>query len=190
MSTNTCVPGVAIWKPKLCTVASVQSFALWQQATIEITRRDHSIIARSRHMYMVLFFTHIPFMANHTFNATPLERLQQHPLLFTTNRTNCTFFLWRFHMARPSHPGHGTILLWLESPSGTCAKLRTVAASNNKRSHATITLLLLVRTAYIWCYSSWTSRSWWITHLTQCHWRGCNTGNAMQSSIVIVVSST
>jgi len=26
---------------------------------------------------MVLFFTHIPFMVNHTFNATPLERLQQ-----------------------------------------------------------------------------------------------------------------
>jgi len=28
-----------------------QSFALWQQATIEITRRDHSIIACSRHIY-------------------------------------------------------------------------------------------------------------------------------------------
>jgi len=26
---------------------------------------------------MVLFFTHIPFVVNHTFNATPPERLQQ-----------------------------------------------------------------------------------------------------------------
>jgi len=25
---------------------------------------------------MVLFFTHIPFVVNHTINATPLERLQ------------------------------------------------------------------------------------------------------------------
>jgi len=25
----------------------------------------------------VLFFAHIPFMVNHTFNATPTERLQQ-----------------------------------------------------------------------------------------------------------------
>jgi len=29
------------------------------------------------HICMVLFFTHIPLVANHTFNATPPERLQQ-----------------------------------------------------------------------------------------------------------------
>jgi len=87
--------------------ACAQSFALWQQATIESTCCDHSIIACLHHIYMVLFFTHIPFVVNRTFNATPAERLQQH-LLFSTNRT---FFLWRFHTARPSHPGHSTILL-------------------------------------------------------------------------------
>jgi len=32
--------------------ASVQSFTLWQQATIEIMHRDHSIIACSCHIYM------------------------------------------------------------------------------------------------------------------------------------------
>jgi len=32
--------------------ASAQSFTLWQQATIEITGRDHSIIACSRHRYV------------------------------------------------------------------------------------------------------------------------------------------
>ena len=41
-----------------------------------------------------------------------------------------TFFLWRFHIAWPSHPGHSTILLRSESPSGMCTKVRTVAASN------------------------------------------------------------
>ena len=71
---------------------SAQSFALWQQATIEITCRDHSIIACSRHIYVVLFFTHIPFVVNHTFNAMPMERLQQYPLLFTTNRTDHILF--------------------------------------------------------------------------------------------------
>jgi len=45
--------------------ASAQSFTLWQQATIEIMRRNQSIIACSRHIYMVLFFTHIPFVGNH-----------------------------------------------------------------------------------------------------------------------------
>jgi len=31
--------------------ASAQSFTLWQQATIEITRRAHSISAGSHHIY-------------------------------------------------------------------------------------------------------------------------------------------
>ena len=30
------------------------------------------------HICMALFFTHIPFVVNHTFNATPPERLQQY----------------------------------------------------------------------------------------------------------------
>jgi len=30
------------------------------------------------HICMVLFFAHIPFVGNHTFNATPPERLQQY----------------------------------------------------------------------------------------------------------------
>ena len=37
-----------------------------------------------------------------------------------------------------------------------------------------ITLLLLVRATYAYCCSSRTSRSWWITHSTQRHRRGCN----------------
>jgi len=57
--------------------AYAQSFALWQQATIEITCHDHCIIAFSLHVHILLFFTHIPFVVNHTINATPPERLQQ-----------------------------------------------------------------------------------------------------------------
>jgi len=49
--------------------ASVQSFTLWQQATIEFTQQDHSIIACSRHMYMLLFFTHILFVVNRAFQC-------------------------------------------------------------------------------------------------------------------------
>jgi len=32
--------------------ACAQSFTLWQQATIEITCHDHSIVACSRHLHM------------------------------------------------------------------------------------------------------------------------------------------
>jgi len=62
--------------------ASAQSFTLWQQAIIEITWRDHSGIACSCHIYCtsiwVLFFTHIPFVVNRTFNATSTKMLQQY----------------------------------------------------------------------------------------------------------------
>jgi len=42
---------------------------------------------------------------NHTFNATPTEKLQQHHLAFAMNSTYCTFFLWRLCLAPPSYPG-------------------------------------------------------------------------------------
>jgi len=83
----------------------------------------------------VLFFPQISLVVTHTFNATPMERLQQHPHLFTTNHTYCTFSLWNLHLARPSHPSHNTILLRSESLSDKCTKLHTVTASNN-RDHA------------------------------------------------------
>ena len=97
--------------------ACAQSFTPRQQATIEIMlatslcirlllrsivhmlispelpRRNLSYYCLLALHIMVLFFTHIPFMVNHTINATPPERLQQHPLLFTTNRTDRTFFV-------------------------------------------------------------------------------------------------
>jgi len=66
------------------------------------------------------------------------------------------------------------VLLRSEIPSGLCAKLRTVAASNNTDHASQSLLLLLARATHIYCCSSLTSRSWWITQSTQCHRRGCN----------------
>ena len=102
---------------------------------------------------MFLFFAHTPFVVNHTINATPLERLQQHPLIFTTNHTDRTFFAWRLNIARPPHPAHSTILLRSEIPSGMCTKLRTVAASNN-RDHPTRSLYycLFAPHAYVFVF--------------------------------------
>jgi len=90
--------------------AYAQIFALWQQATIEFTCHDHSsrtlVIMFSGshgnidraytprslyyclfapHICMVLFFTDIPFVVNHTINATPPERLQQREVLLATH---------------------------------------------------------------------------------------------------------
>ena len=75
----------------------------------------------------------------HAFKTASTERLQQHPFLFTMNCTDCRLFLWRLHLAWPSHPGHSTILLRLESLNGKYTKLHTVAASNN-RDHVTRSL--------------------------------------------------
>ena len=67
---------VAIGKPERHTHKASHCAA----SNNRVMHRDHSIIACSRHIYMVFFFAHIPFMVNH--NATPAERLQQHPPLF------------------------------------------------------------------------------------------------------------
>jgi len=53
--------------------------------------RDHSIIACSHHIYMarwVLYFTHILFVVNRTFNSRPTEMLQHHffPVLLMSRK--------------------------------------------------------------------------------------------------------
>ena len=72
----------------------------------------------------------------------------------------------------PSDPRHSRhlILLRSEIPSDICAKLRTVAASNN-RDHACNLSYYCLLALHVWCYSSRTSRSWWITQSTQHHRR-------------------
>ena len=60
-------------------------------------------------------------------------------------------------------------MLRSESPSSKCTKIHTVAASNKRSLH----YCLFAPHTY-GCYSSRTSRSWWITHWTQRQWRGCN----------------
>jgi len=65
----------------------------------------------------ILFFAHIPFVVK----TTSPERLQQHSLLITTNRTDRTFFVWRLNLARTPHPGHSTILLQSEIPRSMCS---------------------------------------------------------------------
>ena len=140
-------------------------------------QRSHAAItlaACSHHAYILLFFAHIPFVVNHTTNATPAEKLQQHPFLFATNRTIprsfCEGSTWHDLHILVTAP----FCCDRKNPSGMCAKLRTVAASNN-RDHTPRSLLLLVRATHIYCCSSRTSRSWWITQSTQCQRRGCNT---------------
>jgi len=123
----------------------------------------------------VLFFTHIPFVVNRTFNTTTTERLKQQFLLFTTNRIDCMFFLWSQHLAWSSHPGHSTILLRSESPSGMCTKasqLQQVTIEITCHDHS---YCLFTPHIYIYgCFSLHTSHLWWIAHSTQCQPRGCN----------------
>jgi len=67
------------------------------------------------------------------------------------------------------------ILLRSESPSGKCAKLHAMAAASNNKDHMPLSLYYRLFVPHIYgCYSSRTSRSWWITHSTQCQPRGCN----------------
>jgi len=126
------------------------------------------------HICMVLFFTHIPFVVNHTIIATPPERLQQHPLLFTTNHTDSTFFVWRLNSALPPHPGHSNIFMRLEISSGMCAKLRIVAASNN-RVHMPWSLCYCLFAPHIWMVLFFTHIPFVVNHtINATLLEGCN----------------
>ena len=58
------------------------------------------------HIRMVLFFTHIPFVVNHTINATPPERLQQHNTGETgKKRTKLGYICSRFFEGKCWVPG-------------------------------------------------------------------------------------
>ena len=85
----------------ICSIIAPSLSTLWQQATIVITCYDHSIITCSRHIFMG---DALPFVVNQTFNATPMETLQQHLRLLHTYanvmqlRHFCAFgtsFMWR-----------------------------------------------------------------------------------------------
>jgi len=65
-------------------------------------------------------------------------------------------------------------VLQLENLSGKCAKLHTVAASNN-RDHMSWSLYYCLFAPHIYgCYSLGTSHSWWIAHSTQHQPKGYN----------------
>jgi len=52
----------------------MQSFTLWQKATIEIPRRAHLFLLVCDTYIWALFFTYITFVANRTFHTRERER--------------------------------------------------------------------------------------------------------------------
>ena len=58
------------------------------------------------------------------------------------------------------------------------AKLRTVAASNNRDHARNLSYYCMLALHVLWCYSSRTYRSWWVTQSTQHHRRGCIRGHS------------
>ena len=70
--------------------------------------------------------------------------------------------------------GRGRGFVAIGNPERHVRKASHRGSKQQYRSPDEITLLLLVRAAYIYCCSSRTSRSWWITQSTQYHRRGYN----------------
>jgi len=77
--------------------------------------RNHAMVTLSLLVHAiyiwVLFFMHMPFLVNRTFNTMTTERLQQHRTSFSQQIALilCFSLILRLHLARPSHPGHSTI---------------------------------------------------------------------------------
>ena len=124
----------------LCTFAGhcLQSFTRWYRQRLHAgTTVTLLLLVRATYI-MVLFFAHIPLVVNYTINPTPAARLQQHPLFFTTNHTDRTFFVWKMHLARHSHPVHSTILLRSESSARSFAPWQQATTEITWHDHSVI----------------------------------------------------
>ena len=123
--------------------------------------------------------------ADWSFSHTLLDRLVSQIFSFFAENTalfpNCSLKPQSASIMFQVHLGL-TRKLQSEIPSGMCAKLRTVAASNN-RHHPTRSLYYCLFVPRIYgCCSSRTFRSWWIAHSTQRHRRGCNSNKPQVQS--------
>jgi len=161
---------VAIGKPE----RQVRTAAHWQQATIEITRRNHTISAWSCHIYgFYSLRTSRSWWIAHSTQCQPrgcnnipsfYNELHQTHIHFLKDASGMTFTSWSQHhfvaIGKPKQQIH------------------KASHCGSKRSREDITLPLLVCATYtsIWLlfFASCTSRSWRITHSTQRHSRGCN----------------
>jgi len=71
----------------------------------------------------VLFFAHIPFVVNRTFNATPIERLQHYQMLqihLTKVKTLGRLFLHNKTQSVKVKNTHASAMFWLEAKLVVC----------------------------------------------------------------------
>jgi len=94
---------------------------------------------------MVLFFTHIPFVVNHTINAGEVATT---PLPFCNEPHRSHVLCVKAELVTTSTSWSQHHFVAIRNPISMCAKLRTVAASNNRDHAPQSLLLLLARAAY------------------------------------------
>ena len=142
----------------------------------EITRHDHSIIACSRHIYVWC-------CSSRTSRSWWITHSTQH---HRRGCNNIPSFLQRTApIARSLGEGWTPHDLHILVTAPFCCDRKSRAAYAQSFAlwkQATIeftrhdhSIIACSHHIYEWCCSSRTSRSWWITHSTQHHQRGCNT---------------
>jgi len=129
---------------------------------------------------VLLFFTHIPFVVNHTINPSPPKMLQQHPFLFTTNHTDRTFFVWRPELGTTS-----TLHILVTAPLCCDRKSRAACAQSCALWQQAIIEIMLAISLTIACSGYICYGVILHAHLvrgesqsTQHHRRGCNNMNS------------
>jgi len=152
-----------------------QSFALWEQATIEFTCHDHSIIACSRHI-------HVWCCSSRTSRLWWITQSTQH---HRRGSNNIPFFSQRTAPIAHSLCEGGTphdIHILATAPFCCDQQYRAEYAQRFATwQQATIeftchdhSIIACSSHIHVLCCSSRTSRSWWITQSTQHHRRVSN----------------
>ena len=152
--------------------ACVQSFTPWQQATQEFTCHDNSIIACSHHIYVWC-------CSSRTSRSWWITQSSQH------HRRGCNNIPSFLQQTTPI--AHSLCEGWtphylhiLVTATFSCDWKSRAACAQSFASWQQVTIeftchdhsvIACSRHIYGWCCSSRTSRSWWITQLTQHYWK-------------------
>ena len=130
--------------------AYAQSFALWQQATIEFTYHDHSIIAfRATYMYGVVLHAHPVRGESHNQRNTTGEVATTSPHFYNeAHRSHVLCVKAELRTTFTSWSQHHFVAIG--NPERHMRKASHCGSKQQENSHTMITLLLLVRATYMY----------------------------------------
>jgi len=140
------------------------------------------LLVRATYMYGVVLHAHPGRGASHNQRNTTGEVATTSPPFYNEpHRSHVLCVKAELGTTSTSWSQHHFVAIG--NPERHMRKASHCGSKEQKSWHAMVTIIASSRHVYVWCCSSRTSRSWWITQSTQHHRRGCNSSNVDDATL-------